>query len=196
MQRVKEKWTAIHSNGVNMAEKPHPLQFTDPLKTIHLDPKFKYEIAREPGGESIKYCFQCGKCTATCPIRRLEDIYNPRRILRAALLGLREVVLSSDVIWLCVTCFSCTERCPQGVRLSDVMRAIRNLAVRAGYIHPFFKAQTKMITEHGRIFENSKFINEQRADLGLPPISQVNVEEISQILSNTKAKEISNSKGS
>jgi len=102
---------------------------------------------------------------------------------------LREVILSSDVIWLCASCFSCTERCPQGVRLTDVIRAIRNIAVREGYIHPFFKAQGKMITDFGRIFEDDKFINGLRADMGLPPIPTVNIDELSKILDHTKVKE-------
>lgn len=173
-----------------MSQSLQPLRISEPLETTQLNPRFKYEVAHEPGGESIKYCFQCGKCTATCPIRRVEEIYKPRQILRATLLGLREIVLSSDVIWLCASCFSCTERCPQGVQLTDVMRAIRNIAVREGHIHPFFKAQGKMIADFGRIFEDDKFINEQRASLGLPPVPVVNIDEVSKILSSTKVKEI------
>ncbi len=64
--------------GVIMAQNLRPLMITEPLETIKLDPKIKYEVAKEPGGEGIKYCFQFGKCTATCPIRRLEPIYKPR----------------------------------------------------------------------------------------------------------------------
>ena len=179
-----------------MSQKIRSLSVNEPLKSTQLDPKFKYEVAKEPGGEGLGYCFQCGKCTATCPIRRLEPSYKPRQIIRAALLGLREIVLSSDVIWLCASCFSCTERCPQGVKLADVMRAIRNIAVRAGYIHPFFQAQGKMITEIGRIFEDDEFINEQRADLGLPPVPILNLEEFKKILDSTKIKELLTSKGS
>ena len=87
-----------------MSQKIRSLSVNEPLKSTQLDPKFKYEVAKEPGGEGLGYCFQCGKCTATCPIRRVESIYKPRQILRAALLGLREIVLSSDVIWLCAKC--------------------------------------------------------------------------------------------
>lgn len=179
-----------------MAQKLRPLMITEPLETIKLDPKFKYEVAKEPGGEGIRYCFQCGKCTATCPIRRFEPIYKPRQIIRAALLGLREVVLSSDVIWLCATCFSCTERCPQGVKLTDVMRALRNIAVREGHIHSFYQAQGKIIVELGRIFDDVDFINEQRADLELPPVPKVNTEELSKMLDSTNIKELLKSKGS
>jgi len=162
----------------------------EPLKTTLLDPKFKLEIAEMPGGESIVYCFQCGKCTATCPVRRFEEAYKPREIIRATLLGLKDVVLSSDVIWLCGVCYSCTERCPQGVRITDVIRSIRNLAVKKGYIYSFFKIQGGMIAAFGRIYEDEDFINEQRIDLELKPLSEVDRKELSKLLSNTNVKKI------
>lgn len=174
----------------DMSEKLRTISVNETLKTTKLDPKFKLEVARMPGGESIRYCFQCGKCTATCPIRRFNEDYKPRLIIRATLLGLKDVVLSSDVIWLCAACYSCTERCPQGVRLTDVMRAIRNLAIKEGYIHPFFKLQAGAIVNFGRIYEEEEFINELRGDMGLPPLSPVNREEVSKILRHAKVWEL------
>jgi len=166
------------------------MKASEPIRTTQLDPKFKFEVAQMPGGESIRYCFQCEKCTATCPVRRFDDTYRPTQIIKATLLGLKEMVLSSDVIWLCVVCYSCTERCPQGVRLTDVMRAIRNLAVKEGYIHPFYKIQASSIINFGRIFKEEEFINEVRSDLGLPLLSPVNLIEVSKILQHTKVKTI------
>jgi len=174
----------------NTSEEITAIEVQEPLKTTQLDAKFKFEVAQIPGGETIKYCFQCGKCTATCPIRRFDEKYKPRLIVMATLLGLREVVLSSDVIWLCAACYSCTERCPQGVRLTDVMRAIRNLAIKEGYVHPFFRMQASSIVNFGRIFEEEGFINELRSDLDLPPLSSVNREEVSKILRRTGVKKL------
>jgi heterodisulfide reductase subunit C len=166
------------------------VEVKEPLKTTRLDPKFKYEVAKMPGGENILYCFQCGKCSATCPVRRFDNDYQPRLIIRATLLGLREVVLSSDVIWLCAVCYSCTERCPQGVRITDIMRAIRNLAVREGYVHPFFKMQANAIVNYGRIYSEVSFINEQRSDMSLPPLPPINLEEVSSILKHVKMRKL------
>ncbi len=145
-----------------------------------LDPKFKYEIAKEPGGENIKYCFQCGTCTSGCPVAELDSKYNPRRIIRMAILGMRERVLSGDFIWLCSTCYTCYERCPQDVRITEVMNALKNMAVRAGYIHPAFRAQAELIAGHGRLYEVDEFTNEKRAEVGLPalPSSAPEVAEI------------------
>ena len=55
-----------------------------------LDPDFKLLIAREPGGEHIKRCFSCGTCTAGCPVREVTDRYNPRKIIRMAILGMKK----------------------------------------------------------------------------------------------------------
>jgi heterodisulfide reductase subunit C len=83
-----------------------------------LDPNFKYEIAEVPGGENILNCFQCGTCSAVCPVGAKDERYDPRKIIRMALLGMRKEVLSSEFLWLCSTCYSCHERCPQDVRIT------------------------------------------------------------------------------
>jgi len=98
-----------------------------------LEAEFKYEIAARPGGENIKKCFACGTCTAGCPVFQVEHEYNPRRIIRMILLGLREKVLRSKALWLCSQCYTCTANCPQEVDFSAVMLALRDLALAAGY---------------------------------------------------------------
>ncbi len=110
-----------------------------------LDPKFKYDVAAEPGGENIQLCFACGLCTAGCPVSEIDPNYNPRKIIRMVLLGMRERVLSSDFIWLCSLCYTCYAHCPQNVKFTDVMSALRAMAVREGYVHPSFPAQIKAI---------------------------------------------------
>lgn len=111
----------------------------------NLDTKFKYEVAEEPGGENIKLCFACGLCTAGCPVSEIDPEYNPRRIIRMVLLGMREEVLSSNLIWLCSLCYTCQAHCPQNVNFADVMKALRNMAVREGYVHPSFTKRIKDI---------------------------------------------------
>jgi heterodisulfide reductase subunit C2 len=98
-----------------------------------LDVNFKYEIAGKPGGENIKKCFACGTCTAGCPVYHVEHKYNPRKIIRMILLGMREQVLSSKEIWLCSQCYTCSANCPQDVDFSDIVFALREMAVREGH---------------------------------------------------------------
>lgn len=154
------------------------------IRIGQLDHNFKDEIAREPGGEHIKRCFSCGTCTAGCPVREVTDRYNPRRIIRMALLGMRREVLSSDFIWLCSACYTCYERCPQDVRITELMTAIKNIAVREGYTPPAFIMQIDLLKAHGRLYEIGEFENQKRTDLDLPEIEE-HPEEIDRLFSTT-----------
>jgi heterodisulfide reductase subunit C len=154
---------------------------------VKVDPQFKYLVAETPGGESIKHCFQCGKCEATCPIRRFDDSYRPIQIIRSIILGLKDEVLKSEAIWMCASCYSCTERCPQGVKFTDVMKAVRNIASEDELVHRFFLITAGTIAKYCRVFDDEGFFNEIRGDMGLPPISlTADRKEIAKILSKTR----------
>jgi len=152
--------------------------------TIKLDPSFKYEISEIPGGENIRRCYQCGTCSAGCPVGEIDERYNPRKIIRMSLLGMRERVLKSDFIWLCADCFTCQERCPQDVRITELMRAITNLAVKDGYIHPTLFEQVKSIAATGRLHQISDFVNKRRQKMSLPNLSS-EIEEIPELFKST-----------
>jgi len=109
------------------------------------DTKFKYDVAKEPGGENIKLCFACGLCTASCPVADIDPEYNPRKIIHMVILGMRKEVLSSNFPWLCTQCYTCQAHCPQNVKFSDVMKALRSMAVRERYVHPSFLEQIKEV---------------------------------------------------
>ncbi|MEF8879829.1 MAG: 4Fe-4S dicluster domain-containing protein [Candidatus Thermoplasmatota archaeon] len=154
-----------------------------------LDPNFKYEVAAEEGGENITRCFACGTCTAGCPVREIDERYNPRKIIRMVLLGMREKVLKSDFIWLCSTCYTCYDRCPQNVQLTSIMTALKNIAAREGYIHPSFKEQAKLVKDFGRLYEVEDYDNKKRNKLGLPPV-QKKFDDLTKILDSTLPKEL------
>lgn len=100
------------------------------------DPGFKDEVMAEPGGEHLLRCYSCGTCMAACLIRRQDADYNPRRILHMTMLGLREDVLGSHLIWMCSACDECYLHCPQDIHISDLFRAFRAIALREGYAPP------------------------------------------------------------
>lgn len=106
----------------------------DEIDARDLDSQFKHDVAARPGGENIKLCFACGTCTAGCPVAEVDGEFNPRKIIRQVLLGMRREVLSSPVLWRCVQCYSCTAKCPQNVRFREVMRALREMAVAEGFV--------------------------------------------------------------
>ncbi|NLN16516.1 MAG: 4Fe-4S dicluster domain-containing protein [Firmicutes bacterium] len=126
------------------------------VTATRLDPKFKYEVAAHPGGEEIKVCFACGVCTAGCPVSEIDPAYNPRKIIRMVLLGMREEVLKSDLLWLCINCYTCTAHCPQNVKFTNVIGALRDMAVKEGYVHPRFS---------GDVDEIDRFMLKLRRDM-------------------------------
>ena len=99
-----------------------------------LDMRFSDEIAGHPGGENIHRCFACGTCAAGCPVTDVDGQYNCRRIIRQIFFGMREEVLSSPLIWLCLVCYRCYVRCPQKVNFTDIMRVLRYLAVKENHV--------------------------------------------------------------
>ena len=154
-----------------------------------LNPNFKHEVATEMGGINISRCFACGTCTAGCPVREIDEKYNPRKIIHMVLLGMRERVLKSDFIWLCSTCYTCYDRCPQGVQLTSIMTALKNIAAREGYIHPSFKEQNRLVSTFGRLYEVEDFDNKKREKLGLPPI-QKTFEDLTKLMHDVLPKEV------
>jgi len=116
-------------------------------KEEKLDANFKYEVSAKPGGENIKLCFACGTCTAACPVAGVDDEFNPRKIIRMVLLGMRKEVLSSPVIWRCVQCYSCTVKCPQNVKFRDVINVLRDMAVAEGFADASFLSEMQRLNE-------------------------------------------------
>lgn len=113
------------------------------IRSSELDPKFKYEVAGQPGGEKLKVCYACGVCTAGCPVSEVSEDFDPRKIIRMVLMGMKERVLSSDFIWYCTQCFTCSGHCPQNVKFTDIMRVLRDMAVKKGYVDSSFLQKAK-----------------------------------------------------
>ena len=154
------------------------------IEVSKLDPNFKYEVASEPGAEDLLKCFACGTCTASCPVRAINDKYNPRKIIHMTLLGMRDEVLDSDFVWLCATCYACQERCPQGVRITDIMRALQNIATKRGKARQLHLSQLELLVKYGRVYEIDDFDNKQRAKAELPSLTSGG-EEIQKLLKKT-----------
>lgn len=111
------------------------------------------------------------------------------------LLGLKKEVLESSTLWLCATCYLCNERCPQGVEISNVFFALKNLAVQSNIIPRGLKQLAENIYKLGVTAEVTDFQKEERDDLGLPEIPAVDSSAVKEILERSglynliKAKE-------
>lgn len=106
------------------------------LSSRKLRSEFVRKVA-EISGQDLMLCYQCGKCSAGCPMGAAMDIL-PNQVLRLVQLGLEEDLAQTKTVWLCASCLTCTARCPKGVDLSRVMEAIRALTLRKNrnYVEP------------------------------------------------------------
>ncbi|MCD6446202.1 4Fe-4S dicluster domain-containing protein [Candidatus Bathyarchaeota archaeon] len=156
------------------------------IKADEMNSKFKYEISKMPGAEKIMLCFQCGTCTADCPISRFSDLYQPRRIAHMIQLGLKDRLLSDEALWLCSTCFTCIDHCPQGVEIASLVRVLRNLVVKEKKVIPLvYKELATTLMKTGYVYVIPESRHKRRGAQGLPPLPKPNVEQIAKIFEVT-----------
>ncbi|ENN96212.1 CoB/CoM heterodisulfide reductase subunit C [Methanocaldococcus villosus KIN24-T80] len=120
-------------------------------------------------GKSINACYQCGTCTGSCPSGRLTA-YRTRKMIRKAQCGLEDV-LDCDDMWYCTTCYTCHERCPREVKITDVIKILRNLASKKGNMALAHRKTASYVVKFGHAVPANKEIVELRRKLGLPPES-------------------------
>jgi Fe-S oxidoreductase len=102
------------------------------METVALAPfKMVIDGLKEAGGDADKFCYQCGKCDTACPWNRVRK-FPVRKLINQAKFGV--VPFESEDLWICATCGNCVQRCPRGVEIIDVMRAMRRLLVPDGVV--------------------------------------------------------------
>jgi heterodisulfide reductase subunit C len=132
------------------------------------------------GVPTARECYQCGKCTAGCPVAYEMDI-PPHQVMRAVQMGMRDAVLSSSTIWICAACETCSTRCPQDADPAGVIDALRRIAYANGIKTPeadvplFHRIFLGTVRQFGRVFEAGMigfynlFSGHYTKDLGLAP---------------------------
>lgn len=100
---------------------------------------FLEEVYRIPFGERINLCIQCGTCSASCPTAYLMD-YSPREIFAALRAGMLDKVLESNTVWMCTSCYYCTVRCPQEIKITDIMYELKRLGIEYHLFPPGTRA--------------------------------------------------------
>ena len=155
------------------------------LEVSDIDHKFRSEISELPGAEKTMLCFQCGTCTADCPIARFSDFYRPRKLIRMTQLGLKDKLFSDDTMWLCSTCFTCVDHCPQDVGIASIVRALRNLSVKERGIPAVFKGLASNILKTGYAYIIPELRLKKRKEQGLPTLPKANLESVARLFDNT-----------
>jgi heterodisulfide reductase subunit C len=119
---------------------------------------FIKEVSQVPGGEGVNLCMQCGTCTASCPSAKIWE-YTPSEIIAMVRADMRDEVLSSSSMWCCLSCYSCTVRCPRNVEPTSLFHALESLAIRHGYkpqnttMPVMYNSFVKSIRKNGRVSE-------------------------------------------
>lgn len=121
-----------------------------------MNSNFIKKVVAEGGkGAAIASCIQCGTCSGGCTNIDLMDM-SPRTLILMVQRGEWEKVLKSNALWLCTSCYICTSRCPRGVRPSDVIEAVKALAIRQGIENDstrFNQIFVELVQKRGILFE-------------------------------------------
>lgn len=152
------------------------------------------KTVREISRTIAHMCYQCGTCTASCPSAPRSS-YRIRKFVRRGVLGLEDEALTDPDLWLCTTCYSCTDRCPRDIAPTDIIMAMRNLAFKRDIIPINFLKTVQAIYKTGHGVPNNDVNAAARVKLGMtaqPPTTHMYPEYIpgiQKILDFYKLKE-------
>ncbi|MBN2229439.1 MAG: CoB--CoM heterodisulfide reductase subunit C [Candidatus Thorarchaeota archaeon] len=159
-----------------------------------IDPDFLDKVV-EAGADRLRTCIQCGTCSSVCPSGR-RTAFRTRELIRKALLGLKDEVLSSPDLWLCATCLTCLERCPRQIKVTDAIIIMRNMAVKEGYMLPQHRKASQKLLETGHAVPIDDANRAIRKDMGLseePPTthsSKKALNDVQKIMERTGFKKL------
>jgi len=164
------------------------------IRNEAIDPDFLDKVI-EAGADRLRTCIQCGTCSSVCPSGR-RTAFRTRELVRKALLGLKDEVLSSPDLWLCATCLTCLERCPRQIKITDAIIIMRNMAVEEGYMLPQHRKTSQKLFETGHAVPLDDANQAIRKDLGIPEIpptthsSKKALDDVQKIMTRTGFKKL------
>ncbi len=134
--------------------------------------------------EMARLCYSCGICVGDCPAARFSDDFNPRHIFLKVCLGLGEGLTGEQSpIWKCTTCYTCSERCPAGVKPLDVILALRNLSFSQGAAPEGVKAVRASVLEKGAVGTLTQRVSDLRKRMNLPEVCDDQGKDLERLIS-------------
>jgi heterodisulfide reductase subunit C len=104
------------------------MSMTDLMSMAKPNLESREKVLAKLRGRDLVNCFQCIRCTSGCTALKLLEL-KPHEVEKLVNLGFVDELAASDIIWTCVTCLKCVQRCPQKASPYHVIMALRNLAV-------------------------------------------------------------------
>lgn len=121
--------------------------------SVRIDPQLMTEL-KDYGAIGIEKCFNCGNCTAICPLASDEHPF-PRNLIRYAQMGMKDRMLTSTDAWQCYYCGDCSETCPKGAEPGETMMAVRRWLTaqydRSGHAAKLYKSEKALVITMLRI---------------------------------------------
>lgn len=127
-------------------------------KEEDLRASFLRQLEAIPNSDKIKSCIQCGTCTGSCPVSYAMDI-SPRDVIALFRAGDMDTLLNSKTIWVCASCYACQTRCPSLIKVTDIIYALKRLAMEKNIYPPHFpvyslsKSFVRIMSQYGRLHE-------------------------------------------
>jgi heterodisulfide reductase subunit C len=121
---------------------------------------FLKQVEAIPAGERIKRCIQCGTCTGSCPVSYAMDI-SPRQLIALFRAGEMEAIMKSRTIWICASCYACSTRCPSGIKITDLIYALKRTAMekqkesQAPQVQTLARLFVDNLMSYGRLHEGT-----------------------------------------
>jgi len=192
LTRKTTKSTLTTSNSPKTPSKASSKMSEKQKQTIQIDKMDKefLDAIIKAGAEKINACIQCGTCTSSCPSGR-RTAFRTRQLMRKAILGQRDEILSDKDLWLCTTCYTCLERCPRGVDPTDVILAMRRMAVQAGNMLDQHKRVAGLVIKYGHAVPIDEATRKLRASMGLgenPPTVHSHPDALKEVQEIIKKK--------
>jgi len=152
----------LPARATSVQANPSPEPATKVRRTIQYESErvkgFGREVMAVPGCDQLVRCIQCGTCSGTCPLSVYMD-HSPRQIMALVRADFKDAVLRSNSIWLCASCYACTVECPREIRITDIMYALKQRAIKERMFPRRFpipvlaREFTSMVRTKGRITE-------------------------------------------
>jgi heterodisulfide reductase subunit C2 len=95
----------------------------------------------ERSGQLLTACYQCKRCAAGCPVGDETHFFTPNILIRAVALGDREAALNNELVWKCLSCYTCGTRCPNDIQTARITETLKKMSKEAGIkpLHPKVK---------------------------------------------------------